>query len=552
MRFDPKANAFAEAGKLAFGGLPSGVGSVAILGTGDAGIELALSSQSGGKAPDGDRETDDYSNFNGAGIYRGVWPYEGVYRARVAADFSKVIEAAKLWSASPREVRGAMTIAGAVDVAGHRGLIATGRYGNAYFFPIDGDALAARQMVTNPRGVVLRHPSTGANAIEYPSRDGTTRDLIAGGEGALYYYPATGNADARGVPTFDAPTPVWQQDADVYCGSLAIPTFVDWDGDGAGDLIVGNSQGQVLFFKNFGTDAAPSFGLGERVKSGGRDIEIQQGYWSVQNITEARWGYTCPTVFDWNGDGLPDLLVGSAVQEHFVYLNVGTRTQPKLDVPIVLQDEGVNLVGQWRTRPGVVRMGGRIAYVMEDVDNQLARYWRVDDANVMSDGPLRLTTGARITIAANARLDGAGQTGRPTIELADWDGDGTLDCFIGTAKRGAIPEPKYGLPWYRRNQKGPAGLNLQLVYMRNAGSDAQPAFEYPQQLTFRGKDFYLGAHVNSPVVCKMGEVEGGRPNLLIGIESGRIMFYQHKDIGFAPRPATRPTAASVQSSPTAE
>lgn len=540
LRFDPKANAFVEAGRISLPTLPSGAGSVAVIGQQGDTLELALSAQTGGKAPEGDKTSDDFSMFDGAGLYRGVWPYEGVYRAVVSADLAKVIEPAKLWSASPREVRGSMTIAGAFGVAGTPGLIATGRYGNAYFFPITGSTLGERQMMTDARGVVLRHPSVRAVSIPYPSRDGKSLDLIAGGEGPLYYYKATNRVDGRGAPMFDAPTPVWQQDADLYAGSLAIPTLVDWDGDGQQDLIVGNSQGQVLFFRNVGTDALPSFGLGQRVQAAGRDIEIQQGYWSVQNITEARWGYTCPTVYDWNGDGLPDLLMGSALLPHYVYLNVGTRTQPKLEAPIALQDEGVNLTGYWRTRPGVAKMGGRTAYVMQDADGMLSRYWRLDDANVLRDGPFRLTTGAPISIHVDG--EGAGQKGRPTIELADWDGDGVLDCFVGTAKRGALPEPQFGLPWYRRNVKGPAALNLQLVYLRNAGTDARPAFEYPAQLTFKGKDFYLGAHVNSPVVAKFGPVEDGRPNLLIGVESGRIHWYAHNDIGLAPRPATRPVS----------
>jgi hypothetical protein len=544
-RFDPKANAFVEAGQIKLPTLPDAPGSLGILSGDDARLELAFTVEHGGKAPEGDRTSDDFSVFDGAGLYRGVWPYVGIYRATIAADLSKVIEPPRLWSKDRREIRISATITGAFDVAGQRGVIATARFGNMYFFPDPGDAttLGERRMVTDEKGVVLRHPTTGGQSIPYPSRDGRSIDIITGGEGPLYYYRSTGKVDARGTPIFEQPTPVWQQDAELYAGSLAIPTLVDWNGDGAQDLIVGNSPGQVLFFKNFGSDAVPSFGLSERVRACGREIELQQGYWSVQNITEARWGYACPTVFDWNGDGLPDLIVGSALQEHFVYLNVGTRTEPKLDQPIVLQNEGVTLTGGWRTRPGVTRIGDRIAYVMQDEEHQLARYWRIDNANVMPDGPMRLTTGAPINIAVPG--EGAGQKGRPTIELADWDGDGVADCFIGTAKRGGIPEPEFGLPWYRRNRKGPEALNMQLVYMRNAGTDAEPRYEYPQQLTFRGRDFYLGAHNNSAVVCKLGTVEAGQPNLLIGIESGRICFYQHKDIGFAPRPATKPAAKKV-------
>jgi hypothetical protein len=546
-RFDTASNAFVEAGKIELKELPAGAGSISATLLDDSRVQISASVQQGGKAPEGDRTSDDFSVFDGAGVYRGIWPYNGVYVATLTADLSKIVIPPHLWSGDKREIRGGATVLNLPAVGSIvGGVIASSSYGNFYFFPSAGKPgpLGEKRLIKDAAGNVLRHPTTGAIQIPYPNKTvpGAT-DLIVGGEGCLYYYRATGKADASGTPIYDQPTPVWQQNALVYAGSLAVVSVVDWDGDSNSDLIVGNSEGRILFFKNFGTDASPSFGLGKPLEVFGHEIHLQQGYWSVQNISEARWGYACPTVFDWNGDGLPDLLVGSALQQHFVYLNIGTKTQPKLDLPFPLHSEGNDLHGQWRTRPGVAKMGDRIAYVMQDDAGALARFWRVDDHNVEPDGPMKLTTGKPITLNING--EGAGQKSRPTIELADWDGDGTLDIFIGTAKRGAIPEPEFGLPWYRRKGSGPSTLNLQLVYMHNAGTDVAPKYEYPQQLTFRGQDFYLGAHVNTPAVCRFGNPDGKLSNLLIGIESGHIYFYDHKDIGFAPRPkevASKPAA----------
>ncbi len=457
-RFDAARAELIQTRQIDLPDLPASIGSMAVVHLEPEYVTLALTLQHGGQSPDGDRKSDDFSVFNGMGLYRGVWPFVGIYRVTLTPDLTRVVEPARRWSADRREIRGAATLvplpAWNATAPRQGGLIATGRFGSFYYFPVSAstdEPLGARQLVTDPEGRVLRHPTTGGNAIACPSFEITgATDLLVGGEGALYRYRATGQRDARGVPTYHPAQPVRQADAPLYAGSLPVVSVSDWDGDGQHDLIVGNSEGRILFFKNFGEDRHPSFGVGVPLHAGGREIHLQQGYWSVQNISEARWGYACPAVADWNGDGLPDLLVGSALQPHLVYLNVGTRTEPRLDAAHILIEQGIHLAGMWRTRPGVADMGGRMAYVMQDDRGALARYWRVDDVHVESDGPLRLASGQPITLHVDG--EGPGQKGRPKIDLTDWDNDGILDLFIGTAKRGAIPNPQ-GLPW-SRNDKG--------------------------------------------------------------------------------------------------
>ena len=52
------------------------------------------------------------------------------------------------------------------------------------------------------------------------------------------------------------------------------PLVVDHDGDGKQDLLVSAFKGNIRFFKNVGTSAAPAFEEGEPLQAGGEPIRI--------------------------------------------------------------------------------------------------------------------------------------------------------------------------------------------------------------------------------------------------------------------------------------
>jgi len=77
------------------------------------------------------------------------------------------------------------------------------------------------------------------------------------------------------------------------------PTVVDLDEDGRKDLVVGNTYGQVVLYRNVGTDAAPLFDHYEYVHSSGYPIDLDYG-------PRAR-----PNFCDWELDGRLDMLLGA-------------------------------------------------------------------------------------------------------------------------------------------------------------------------------------------------------------------------------------------------
>ena len=64
---------------------------------------------------------------------------------------------------------------------------------------------------------------------------------------------------------------------DVEIGHL-VPCFVDWNGDGKRDLIIGQfASGKIRLYLNQGTDTAPVFKDFSYLQAGGKDISLPSG-----------------------------------------------------------------------------------------------------------------------------------------------------------------------------------------------------------------------------------------------------------------------------------
>lgn len=104
---------------------------------------------------------------------------------------------------------------------------------------------------------------------------------------------------------------------------------MDWDGDGRPDIIVGDREGFVHYFRRL-EEGVVLLEEQDPVPVGGRPIDV--GYNSA------------PVVADWNGDGLPDLVVGSLSPVPagvFLFINQG---EPNL--PEYLQTDTVFCMGE--------------------------------------------------------------------------------------------------------------------------------------------------------------------------------------------------------------
>lgn len=291
-------------------------------------------------------------------------------------------------------------------------------------------------------------------------RDGDL-DLIVGDEDgrvALVENVSVPNTakegESRGTPIFLAPQYFQQEAETLKCGALATPFGFDWDGDGDTDIISGNTAGYIEFFENLSGPkvAQPKWAAPRRLEAGGKTFRILAGEnGSIQGPAEAKWGYTTLNVADWDGDGLPDIVLNSILGRVQWLKNVGTRVKPVLAGPQPIEVEwpgappkpawtwwnpqGKELVTQWRTTPVVHDFSGDGLPDLALLD--VEGYLTLLERRIMGDQRVLLPPKRLFVDAAGKPLrlneKTAGGSGRRKLCFVDWEGDGRLDLLLNSA-----------------------------------------------------------------------------------------------------------------------
>ena len=121
------------------------------------------------------------------------------------------------------------------------------------------------------------------------------------------------------------------------------PAFGDLDGDGLPDMVVGDVSGKINFYHNAGTSTHASYPA------------ITHPNWFGISVSDN----AAPFIYDVNGDGLKDLVIGSGgvtpsttSSDIYYYWNFGTQTNPQFSPDSVNRFFGKIVV--WDSSLGVV------------------------------------------------------------------------------------------------------------------------------------------------------------------------------------------------------
>jgi hypothetical protein len=194
-------------------------------------------------------------------------------------------------------------------------------------------------------------------------------DLISGSydPGEVYLFRGMGKGkfaapevikDKSGKPILKVPN---QRDRVESFGSWV--SMVDWSDRGVLDILVGTFDGMMFLRRNEGTRTKPAYATeNEWVMVGTKRLRIPGG------------AHANPVIADWDGDGLWDIITGSADGGVYWYRNIGKRGQPAFAAPVALiaKHEGIGYselldAGQ-EPRPGI---RSQIAVVDYDGDGKL-------------------------------------------------------------------------------------------------------------------------------------------------------------------------------------
>ena len=187
---------------------------------------------------------------------------------------------------------------------------------------------------------------------------------------------------------------------------------MDWNGDGLKDLLVGENNGQVRYFRNIGTVGNPQLTYAGLVQVAGRNLDVGD--------------YSVPWTDDWNGNGLVDLMVGESDGLIHLYINTGTATNPVFNTDqYVLLASGAQLDVGYRSSPSVTDYNGDgIKDLISGEMNGKVLFYENNGTNAnpqLADGVYLMTGAQQMAMAG---------TSRPTP--VDWDNDGDKDLVIGS------------------------------------------------------------------------------------------------------------------------
>jgi len=190
------------------------------------------------------------------------------------------------------------------------------------------------------------------------------KDLAVGGYDAKIHLFINEGTDAE--PDFLAQSYALLENGSslVVPGFRSSPDVLDLDDDGKKDILTGNTNGQLLFYSNAGTDTDPNFAGYQSVESDGVPIDLAS--------SRSR-----PFVCDFTADGYPDVMIGASDGEIHLYQSIPQPGDMDKDYDVDLHDFAIFAL-QWGEKD-CGQCGGADIFDDDEINmldiREIAKYW---------------------------------------------------------------------------------------------------------------------------------------------------------------------------------